>query len=127
MRNIFIIVFTLALIFQYGCKEKMVTYANSGSTVYLKVDQLLKVELPGNTSTGNNWREVAYDDQIIQKQGKPNYTLTDDRIGSPGVYYFKFRAVAPGTSKLFMEYGSKYDSAKEALKTFELEVVVVGG
>jgi len=127
MKNIFIILLILMLPFQYGCKEKLVRYTDSGSTVHLKVDQVLKVELPGNTSTGNDWRRVAYDDNVIIKKGKPNYMLADDRIGSAGVYYFKFRAVAPGVTKLYMEYGSKYDDEKEPLKIFELEVIVVGG
>lgn len=124
MRKYLLVFSFMCLVLQYGCKEKLVTYADSGSTVYLKVDQILKVELPGNTSTGNDWRKVAYDDKVILKKGKPDYMLADERIGSAGVYYFKFRAVAPGVSKLFMEYGSKYESEKEALKTFELEVVV---
>jgi len=127
MRKYLLGFFIVTLLFQYGCKEKTVNYADSGSTVYLKVDQILKVELPGNTSTGNEWRKVAYDDQVILKEGEPTYVPADKRIGSAGVYYFKFRAIAPGTTKLYMEFGSKYDSSKEALKTFELEVVVVGG
>lgn len=124
MRKYLLVFSFMCLVLQYGCKEKLVTYDDSGSTVYLKVDQILKVELPGNTSTGNDWRKVVYDDKVILKDGKPNYMLADERIGSAGVYYFKFRAVAPGESKLFMEYGSKYESEKEALKIFELEVVV---
>lgn len=75
----------MTLTLQYGCKQKLITYADSGSTVYLKVDQILKVELPGNTSTGNDWRKVAYDDNVILRKGKPNYMLGDDRIGSAGV------------------------------------------
>ncbi len=89
------------------------------------VDQILKVELPGNTSTGNDWRQIAYNDSVIMRNGKPNYMLADDRMGSPGVYYFRFRAISVGTSKLYMEYGSKYDSGKKALKTFELDIIVV--
>ena len=127
MRYISIILLIVMLPFQYGCKEKLVRYSDSGATVHLKADQILKVELPGNTSTGNDWRKVAYDDNVIIKKGKPNYMLADDRIGSAGVYYFKFRAVAPGVTKLYMEYGSKYDDEKEPVKIFELEVVVVGG
>lgn len=75
----------MTLTLQYGCKQKLITYADSGSTVYLKVDQILKVELPGNTSTGNDWRKVAYDDNVILRKGKPNYMLGDDRIGSASV------------------------------------------
>jgi predicted secreted protein len=110
-----------------SCAEKIVKYQDSGSTIHLKVGQTLKVELPGNASTGNDWRKMSYDDKVIMKKGKPNYVLADDRIGSAGLYYFKFKAVAPGVTKLYMEFGSKYDDSKDPVKTFELEIIVVGG
>ncbi len=127
MRSILVVLLIVTLPLMYGCKEKLVRYADSGSTVHLKVGQILKIELPGNASTGNDWRKAAYDDQVIAKKGRPNYMLADDRIGSAGVYYFKYRAIAPGVTKLYMEYGSKYDDEKDPVKTFELEVIVVGG
>lgn len=127
MRKLMVLLGLAIVPFMYGCKDKLVRYEDSGSTIHLKAGQLLKVELPGNTSTGNTWRKMTYDDQVIVKKGKPNYMLADDRIGSAGVYYFKFRAVSPGVTKLYMEYGSKYDDAKDPLKQFELEVIVVGG
>ncbi len=110
-----------------SCAEKIVKYEDSGSTIHLKVGQTLKVELPGNASTGNDWRKMSYDDKVITKKGKPNYVLADDRIGSAGLYYFKFKAASPGVTKLYMEFGSKYDDSKEPVKTFELEIIVVGG
>ncbi len=109
-----------------GCKELVVKMADSGTTVHLAVDQILKIELPGNASTGNNWRKIVYTDSVMVKMGKQNYVLSDERDGSPGVYYFRFKGLSPGTGKIYMEYGSKFDSSKEPLKVFELEVVVVG-
>jgi predicted secreted protein len=114
----------LSLFFQYGCKEKVVSYADSGTTVQLKTGQSLKVELSGNPSTGNDWRKITYDDQVIMEDEKRDYKLDDDKIGSGGMYQYHFKALAPGKTKLFMEYGPKYDNEKEAVKTFELEVVV---
>lgn len=108
----------------YSCKEKKVTYADNGKVIDLVVGQVLKIELPANTSTGNTWRRIAYNDSVIIKKGKPNYMLGDDRIGSPGVYYYRFTAIAEGKSVLQMEYGSKYDDKKPALKNFEITVVV---
>ncbi len=125
MKKIFLLLIVLSIPFHYACREIKVTYSESGKTVHMAVDQILKVELPGNTSTGNDWRQIAYNDSVIIRQGKPNYMLADDRMGSPGVYYFRFKAIAAGSSKLVMEYGSKYDSKKEALKTFELDIVIV--
>jgi len=127
MKKLLTVFFMIMLVFQFGCKEKRITYADTGSTVNLKVNQLLVIELPGNPSTGNSWRTVEYDENIILKLEDAVFTPKDERIGSPGVYQYTFKATAPGTSKLYMEYGPKYDNEKEALKTFDLEVVVVGG
>ncbi len=127
MRNIVVVLLVALLPLMYGCKDKLVRYADSGSTVHLKVGQMLKVELPGDASSGNDWRKVSYDDQVILKKGRSSYMLGDGRSDSPGLYYFKYKAVAPGVTKLYMEFGPKYDDEKEPLKTFELEVIVVGG
>lgn len=126
MKKFWIVLFIGSLLFQYGCKEKVVSYTDSGTTVHLKTGQGLKVELSGNPSTGNDWRKIAYDDQVIMEDRNRDYILDDDRIGSGGVYQFHFKALAPGKTKLYMEYGPKYDNEKEALKIFEIEVVVVG-
>jgi inhibitor of cysteine peptidase len=126
MKKYLLVVFLATLVFQYGCKEKVITYADSGTTVQLKSGQALIVELSGNPSTGNDWRKIIYDDQVIMEDGKRDYKLDDDKIGSGGVYQYHFKALAPGKTKLFMEYGPKYDNQKEALKIFEIEVVVVG-
>lgn len=118
--------FILLIPIMMGCKELVVTYADSGTTVHLAVDQILKVELPANASTGNNWRKISYNDTVLIKMGKPNYVLSDDRDGAAGKIYYRFKGLAPGTCKLTMEYGSKYDSSKEPVKIFELDVNVVG-
>lgn len=126
MKKFWFVLFMVSLLFLWGCKEKVVTYSDNGATVQLKAGQALKVELSGNPSTGNDWRKITYDDQVIIEDGKRDYKLDDDKIGSGGVYQYHFKALAPGKTKLFMEYGPKYDNQKEALKIFEIEVVVVG-
>lgn len=115
----------LMLPFLYGCKEIVAKYEDSGKTIHLMVDQILKVNLPANASTGNDWRKTAYDNTILHRMGKPNYMLSDDAMGSPGVMMFRFKGLKPGETKLTMEYGNKYDSDKEAVKIFELNIVVV--
>lgn len=124
MKRFFIIALMILIPIIYACKEKKVTYSESGSTIDLAVGQILKLELPANASSGNTWRKIAYEDSVLARNGKPNYLLADDRIGSAGVYYYKFKAIGPGTSKLLMEYGSKYDDEKKPVKIFELTVNV---
>ena len=87
------------------------------------VDQILKVELPGDATSGNDWRRIAYEDSVIVRSGRTNYLLGDG-ADSPGIYYFRFKALAEGTSKLIMEYGSKYDSDEKPVKLFEITVIV---
>lgn len=111
--------------FLYGCKELKVTYADSGKTIYMVVDQNLKLELAGDATSGNVWRSLSYNDTVMRLAGKPNYMLADEQIGAAGVYYYRFRAVSPGKSTLIMEYGSKFDMAKEVIKTFVLEIEVL--
>jgi len=109
----------------YGCKEIVVKYEDSGKTIHMMVDQILKVHLPSNASSGNDWRKTAYDDKVIHRMGKPNYMLGDGSVGSPGITMFRFKGLAVGETDLVMEYGSKYNSDKEALKTFKLKIIVV--
>lgn len=124
MKKLLILLVVITIPLTYGCKEKKVTYAESGSTIDLAVGQILKLELPANASSGNTWRKIAYEDSVLVRKGKPNYMLADDRIGSAGVYYYKFKAIGSGTSKILMEYGSKYDDDKKPVKVFELTVNV---
>jgi len=123
MKRFTIVLLMIIVPFLYACKEKLVTYKDSGTTVTLMVDQVLKVELPGDAGSGSDWREMRYDNVILQKKGKGNYVLGDG--STPGIYYFRFRAMVPGETHLYMEFGNKYDSDKKATKVFELDVVVV--
>jgi|GEM_PF-580717 predicted secreted protein len=109
-----------------SCAEKIARYEDSGSVIHLKTGQVLNVELPGSASTGNEWKKISYDEQVISKESGPDYKPSDDRIGSAGLYYYKFKALASGKTKLYMEYGSKYDASKDPVKTFELEIIVDG-
>jgi len=125
MKKYLILLLIALLPVLYGCKEITVKYEDSGKTIHLMVDQILKVHLPSNASSGNDWRKTAYDDKIINRLGKPNYMLGDGSTGSPGITMFRFKGMEAGETKLFMEYGNKYDSDKEALKVFELTIIVV--
>ena len=124
MKKIFLFIVIISLPLLYGCKEVSIKYNDNGTTVNLVIDQILKIELPGDAASGNSWRKMAYDDNQLRKFGKSNYLLGDGGDGSPGVYYFRYKAIAAGTSKLYLEYGSKFDSDEAAIKKFEVTVIV---
>lgn len=124
MKKILFPLVLCTILFLYGCKELKVTYADSGKTIYMLVDQILKIELAGDATSGNAWRSLSYNDSVMRLSGKPNYMLADEQIGAAGVYYYRFRAVSQGKCTLIMEYGSKFDREQETLKTFMLEIEV---
>jgi len=127
MKKIFFLLIVLSVPLLNACKVKTITYADNGKTIHLAVNQILKIELPGEATSGSDWRKMEYNDSIIIRKGKGNYMLgdSDPMMGESGIYHFKFLAINPGTTKLLMEYGNKYKYEKPALKTFELEIVVV--
>jgi len=122
MKKLFLFLLILAIPLIYGCREKIVTYSDSGKTIHLFVDQILKIKLPGDAASSSDWRKLEYDNVILQKKGKSGYTLGD--ADTPGYYFFRFRAMVPGTCKVYLEYGNKRKSDKAPEKTFEIEVVV---
>lgn len=126
MRKYFIFSLILVIPIIYSCKEMLLTYKDSGKTITLAKGQMLKIQLPANASTGNIWRNTIYNDSIISRIGKPNYMLSDDgSVGATGTLTLRFRAINTGSSKLFMEYGSRFDINKPILKEFSLDINVV--
>ncbi len=122
MKKLFFALLILIIPLTYGCREKIISYSDSGKTIHLVVDQILKIKLPGDAASSNDWRKLKYDNVILQKKGKSGYMLGN--ADTPGYYFFRFRAMVPGTCKVYLEYGNKRKSDKAPLKTFEIEVVV---
>jgi len=116
------LVLSLALL--YGCKEKLIKYENSGNTYHVQVDDIIKLQLPGDPSTGNSWRKIFYIDSVIIRAGKKDYKIGDEITGDGGFYYYRFMAIAPGKSAIRMEYGNRFDSKKKTIKYFEITVIV---
>lgn len=122
--KIAVVLLMLSLPLLYGCKEKLVKYEDSGSTYHIQVDDIVKLKLPGDPSTGNTWRKIFYNDSVLTRVGKKDYKIGDEITGEGGFYYYRFRAIAPGKSILKMEYGNRFDSKKKAIKQFEVTVIV---
>jgi len=119
-----LIFMVLLLPFLYGCKEKLVKYEDSGNTYHVQIDDIIKLQLPGDPSTGNTWRKIFYNDSVLIKVGKKDYKIGDEVTGEGGFYYYRFRAIATGKSVIKMEYGNRFESKKKAIKHFEITVIV---
>jgi inhibitor of cysteine peptidase len=122
--RILMVFVVISLPLQYACKEKLVRYEESGETFHIQIDDIIKLQLPGDPTTGNAWRKIFYNDSVLSRVGKKDYKIGDEVTGDGGMYYYRFRAIAPGTSHLKMEYGNRFDSKKKTIKTFEITVIV---
>lgn len=114
----------ISLPLQYGCKQKLIKYEDSGKTFHVSIDDIVKLQLPGDPTTGNAWRKIFYTDSVLTRVGKKDYKIGDEVSGEGGFYYYRFRAVAPGNAVIKMEYGNRFDSKKKTLKYFEINIIV---
>ena len=108
-----------------GCKEITLNMGDSGKTVTVAPGTTIKIELVSNKSTGNSWREIDYNHEVIELAGNPVYKKAASGLtGAPGTVVYTFKAGQKGQSKLQMQYGSPDNPDKKPVKSFELLIVV---
>ena len=107
-----------------GCNEINLTMDDSGKSFDVKKGDIINITLVSNRSTGNLWRNIEYNNNVIEPAGEPVYQMDNEKlIGAPGKVIYKFEAAALGTTKLKMEYGPG-DKTKPAMKKFEIDIHV---
>lgn len=98
---------------------------NSGETVELSEDSPFQVQLEGNPTTGYEWTILPYNTSVIEMIGEPQFEVDNpDLVGSGGTYTFTFKAKSSGQAELKMIYNRKFETDKEPLKTFSLNIIV---
>ena len=108
--------------------------ADSGKHARVPVGQYIFIRLPGNPTTGFQWRVGAIAGVSVRLLSEPQYvppassaaagtggtsslnspaagagdvSANPAAVGAGGTYYFKFRAVAPGTTKIKLIYAAR--------------------
>jgi inhibitor of cysteine peptidase len=121
-----IFVLSFAACGQAGDPTVTLTDKDAGSTVELKVGQLLVIDLPGNVTTGYNWEAVTGYENILEQQGEPQVTPESSAIGAPGIISLTFKAIASGETTLQLIYHRSFEPDVAPLETFEVTVQVKG-
>ena len=123
-RVLLMLLVVLIPVLMTSCKEINLTMEDSGKTVTLSPGDVVNITLVSNRSTGNTWRKVEYDKNVLEEVSDPVYKMDrKNAIGAPGKVIYSFKALKKGVTKLYMEYGPM-DGSKPARKTFEVEFVV---
>ncbi len=125
MKKFAVLIVMVVVPFFIGCNEITLTMNDSGKTISVSKGSMVKIELVSNRSTGNVWRQIDYDKNIIEQAGEAVYQKNKNGlIGSAGKVIYVFKALKKGKTRLRMEYGSLGDKSKAPLKTFSLNIVV---
>jgi inhibitor of cysteine peptidase len=106
---------------------KVLTKADSGSTLEVTVGTTIEVQLQGNPTTGYGWRTAKLDGDAVKQMGKPKYQVRPHRpgmVGVGGTYTFRFEAVKAGTTALELHYLRPWEKDKPPAESFAFKVRV---
>jgi inhibitor of cysteine peptidase len=94
-----------------------------GSDVGVSAGEEFELSLPETPTAGYRW--------TLKSSGEPACALLDEsfhpaagKVGGSGTHSWRFRAAAPGTCSLGLEYKRSWESGSEPARTFTLKVRV---
>jgi predicted secreted protein len=96
---------------------------SNGREVVLHKDDVLKISLSANASTGFHWTVFRKPEFLRESEGE-SAESPKGPPGRAGARHFYFEAVAPGSGELEMEYRRSWEHASRPARTFKLRVRV---
>ena len=97
---------------------------SAGRSVEMRAGGTLDVSLEGNPTTGYMWEAASVDSAVLKQVGEREFTSNSQALGAGGNVRFRFRAVAPGQTRLKLIYHRPFEKNVPPEKTFEVNVVV---
>jgi inhibitor of cysteine peptidase len=102
------------------------TVADAGKVINVSNGSVLTVTLDSNPTTGYSWTENATMSRpgVVQQSGH-EYLLPSQAIpGRGGQEVWTFKAVAPGTAVVSMEYKRPFEPGNPPANTFNVTITV---
>ncbi|MGV9411305.1 protease inhibitor I42 family protein [Nocardia sp. NPDC003693] len=99
----------------------------NGQVVRLAIGQSLTVWLASNPSTGYAWDLAMLDQNIVKQDGGAEYEQDpspDGMVGVGGKALWTFTAVAPGATRLQLQYRRAWEQGVPPAETFTLDLSV---
>ncbi|MBS4058493.1 MAG: protease inhibitor I42 family protein [Bacteroidales bacterium] len=117
-----LVLLLIAMMGLSACKEILLTADQQGKTVQVQQHDVVTLQLRGNPTTGNTWRIEQIDTDMLEQIGDYAYAVDDDKIGSGGMFTFRFKVLKHGESTLALTYKSQHNANNEVLKTFSVRL-----
>ena len=106
----------------------MLTMADNGKPMTLRIGETLAVMLDSNPSTGYGWQVVPMKHAILEMAGEPEYTPPAQPLpGAGGQHTFQFAAVGAGTATLALVYRRSFEPNVAPAQRFTVRVTVDAG
>lgn len=102
----------------------VITEANAGETIELKVGQEFAVTLEGNLTTGYTWEMVSEQGALVEQVGEAEYESESDLVGAGGHVTLNFKALNPGNQTLELIYHRPWEVDVAPIDTFTVSMVV---
>lgn len=130
MKNILLALSAAAVFLTGACasfSEPEYFNKDSGTIAELKVDDVFRITLDGNPTTGYLWVFAApYNEEVVilcgDKYEKPDEKL----VGAPVKRTLTFKVVGPGKTGIKLEYRRPWEKKQKPEGTFELMVSATG-
>ena len=126
--SLILLLLTVVYIFS-GCNiaEKTYTESNNGDNLNLKINDVIKIRLESNITTGFKWNLSSETDTGIVSLIYSDYeqTSTDkELVGAGGYETFTFKANSKGNTAIVLTYNKPWEEGVEPLKTFKINIIV---
>ena len=108
--------------------SRLVTPDDDGQEISIRIGDDLLVALPGNPTTGFEWlNNVLYEYAVLRPVGETPYEFRSEAdphlVGSPGVFLFRYQAIAADSQWFRFAYSRPWESVQPA-QVVEFTVVV---
>jgi predicted secreted protein len=104
--------------------EKVITGADKGGTIHLKIGEAFELRLGANPSTGYMWYLEKESTPLVKLVHQTQTEATEPGVGRPVFQVFKFEGKHFGEGVLRMHYVRSWDPPMPEDEKFDLHVVI---
>lgn len=107
--------------------QRRVGMKHNNTTVKLKINEVLQIELPGNAGTGFQWRDNKLDDTFFVLLGSHKKIVQKDDpryVGNAYLETWSLKALKAGSSDIRLLYYRPWEGEKMAEKSLYIKVII---
>lgn len=100
----------------------VLSVADNGKTIDLRVGHSVLLRLPENPSTGYGWTLDA--DSRLVEIGEKRYVHSAETVGSGGESQWSIKAVVPGATTLRLKHWREWEGEGSVTERYEVGLVI---